>query len=386
MAVTDDKSELEERLGRLELITAVLAASPSLEPDRSVLARLKKALRWDRPNPLNDPELYALARTILNERRPSEYGFEEDGTANNAAGFEEPPYRSVQDALLSRQTLRLDDRITELQNKQLETSREIHSWLTVQSMGLDTSDIPLTRFIPLKVYLSETENVSVTEVAAALSSLVEAVGFEVSDEFPGIKGSWYQKWFARTKDVATSDAVKERLAKVERALEIKGLALPQAEADEKLASAVEKLSKATEHVPSTAMQVGSILFVKVTKDDAPAIHVRTLTAVEMIQLENNPDLLSSPRDILQKLASLCSRPSVIGADSDQNTLSLSYGGIDSIKKYIETGKGELPTVGLKGLKEEDWRILGGILASKPGGSDDDTTTPLLGSPKPEKNS
>ncbi|AEH86636.1 hypothetical protein [Mesorhizobium opportunistum] len=384
MAETEEDYRFNRRLERLELITAILALNPGFEPDRSALKRLKKALRWDRSHPLDDQNMYELARAIVNgkSRVTEDIGYEGDGPFNTYRFYGQMSY-------IERQSKRLEVQITQLQRAQRQADIEIHSWLTIQSMGLDTKAVPLTRFIPLKVYLSDTTDTKVDEVAAALSDLVEAVDFEIADEFPGIRGSWFQKWFAKTKEVATSDAVTQRLAKVEHALEIKGLALPQAEADDKLASAVERLSKSTESVPHAAMQVGSILFVKVTVRGVPSMQVRTLSATEMIQLERNPGLLASPQDILKRLSDLCSDE----ASSDEKKADLAkpsvppiHDNMDSIKKYITKANGKLASKGPSVLSVEQLRILEDLLA-KEGikNSKQDSPPPLLGAPKSPKN-
>jgi hypothetical protein len=59
--------------------------------------------------------------------------------------------------------------------------------------------------------------------------------------------------------------VLERLEKIERAVELKGLGQPQAEIDKKQAAPVASLLKAVEKIPKAAIQAGSILLVKLIK-------------------------------------------------------------------------------------------------------------------------
>ncbi|MGE5612511.1 MAG: hypothetical protein ACM359_24900 [Bacillota bacterium] len=195
--------------------------------------------------------------------------------------------------------------VDDLAQKNADLSAGTHEWLAAQSLGIDTAELKISRFVPLRVYLSDTPEQTVTNVSDAINRLINAFNFEISDDFPPIIGSWFKKWFAKTVDVATTPEVAERLEKIERAIELKGLGLPQADIDKKQADAVAKLLKSIEKIPSAAIQAGSILLVKITSGQGPVIQVRTLTSKELIHLENNQKLLSSPSDILEKLSELC---------------------------------------------------------------------------------
>jgi len=192
-----------------------------------------------------------------------------------------------------------------LQHGQTTLSANTHEWLAVQSLGIDSSKARLSRFLPLRAYLSEVHGDTVEDISQAIGSVLEAFGFEIADEFPAEHGSWYKKWFAKTTEVMTQPEVAERLAKLERALELKGLGRPQAEIDEKQAAAVSHLITAVKDTPNAAIQVGSILLIKLSGPNGAAIKVRTLTQMELIHLENNQSLLDSPSDLLERLSDVC---------------------------------------------------------------------------------
>jgi hypothetical protein len=159
--------------------------------------------------------------------------------------------------------------------------------------------------VPLRAYLSDGSDDIIDAISAAINKLINASGFEISDDFDAVIGSWYKKWFAKTTEVATQPEVVKRLEKIERALELKGLGQPQAEIDKKQAEATATLLKAVEKVPNTAIQVGSILLVKVSGPNGPVVQVRTLSHRELIEIENNPNILVSPADVLKTLSTLC---------------------------------------------------------------------------------
>ena len=204
----------------------------------------------------------------------------------------------------------IDSGIGQIKKDSGVLAAELHHWLAIQSLGLDLSNVKIPRFIPMRVYLSDVPDEGVEGIVAAIGEFINAFGFEVTDAFPEVRGSWYKKWFAKTIEVASQPEVEKRLSKIERAVELRGLGLPQAEIDERQASAVSALINAIGPIPSAAIQSGSILLLKLTVDGQATIQVRTLSQREMIVLENHQDLLDSPKDILGKLAKLC------GADRD----------------------------------------------------------------------
>ena len=206
--------------------------------------------------------------------------------------------------------LLLEKRLATLEAKSNATSdehrvlqHEMHGFLAIQTLGLNLTDVPLPRYVPMRVYLSEADASQVEAVSGALQSFAEGSGFTISDEFPEEKGSWFKKWFGKTKEAVTQPEVVCRLEKMERALEMKRLHEPQAEIDKKQAEAVATLVKSLEGIPTAAMQIGSLLFVKLQSPDGkPCIQVRSLTQRELVHLERNPKVLASPSDVFQRLA------------------------------------------------------------------------------------
>jgi len=105
--------------------------------------------------------------------------------------------------------------------------------------------------------------------------------------------------------VLSQPEVIERLQKIERAIELKAIDKPQADVDEKQASAIAKLINCLDKVPNAAIQAGSVLVVKLTTPKGPVIQARTLSQEEMVELENNQLLLQDPAKVLGKLTAAC---------------------------------------------------------------------------------
>jgi hypothetical protein len=311
VARDDDRYEqLRRRLARVE---AVLVSLTFLGPDvvddetRHFLRRFLRDYDRDWPSADPDHELaYFLDRAVGRASRQS-------SRIQNLVEFQ-GRQAEINQGLEQRvgafqETLdKVSHTIDSLENKNSVLSADTHRWLAFQSLGIDTSEVRLTRFLPLRVFLSDTPGRAIEDISSAIDKLLEAFDFEVSDDFPALHGSWFKKWFAKTTEVATHPEVLERLEKIERAVELKGLGQPQAEIDKKQADAIARLLKAVEKIPNAAIQAGSILLVKLTSSNNPVVQVRTLTQRELIHLENNQQLLTSPADVLEKLSKLCQAP------------------------------------------------------------------------------
>ncbi|OSM02266.1 putative anti-sigma-factor antagonist [Magnetofaba australis IT-1] len=205
--------------------------------------------------------------------------------------------------LSKERMLSLSDSIDRIEERQNSTNKVLHNYLIYQHLGDVLNSVKLDRFIPVRVYLSDDNEADVRKVSSAIDKLLGAFGFEFSDDFPAEKGSWWKKWFAKSTEVATQPEVTDRLEKIERALELKGLHKPQSEVDKAQAEAIAALTAATKDIPNVAIQAGSILLVKTTDGNSgPCLQVRTLSTKELIYLENNQHLLCKPETVMQSLS------------------------------------------------------------------------------------
>ncbi|KFL88499.1 hypothetical protein AmDm5_2501 [Acetobacter malorum] len=300
----NEDEKLSQRMARLEkiIVFSLLNEDNYISPQfRSIILRYLHDIK-EESNDYYDIDIYnILAEEVLHLRGQRLKRIEK--------------IQRQQDALreeLQKDFTGLSGRLNEvvqtvgsLEKDQKTLSANTHAWLAAQSLGIDTSEIRLSRFVPLRVYLSDTPGSAVEDTSRAINDLLEAYGFEVTDDFPPIHGSWFKRWFAKSKDVLTQPEVAERLQKVERAVELKGLDIPQAEIDAKKADAVSKLMDSVKDVPNAAIQVGSILLIKINTPAGPSIQVRTLTQAELILLENNQKLLASPENIMERLSEIC---------------------------------------------------------------------------------
>ncbi|SCB29793.1 hypothetical protein GA0061099_1004372 [Bradyrhizobium yuanmingense] len=190
------------------------------------------------------------------------------------------------------------------------------------SIGIKPEELRTQRTIPIRIYLSEpagdeTHQAIIDAVVATLGEL----SFEKDTDLPEESGSWWKRFWARTKDMATQEDVAERLQKLERAAEIALLDKPQAAANKDHATAIATLMKALNNSDKACIQAGNILLLK-NGDD---IIVRTLSPVELRAVEKNQALLKQPQSLLRKLQTICEEaeePEASSAPQKPNRLIL----------------------------------------------------------------
>jgi hypothetical protein len=157
--------------------------------------------------------------------------------------------------------------------------------------------------LPVSIYLSEGNPVRVEEIKTSVGSLLQELGFEMIPESDPAVGSWWQRFKAKATRGETKDAVVERLLKLERAAEVKLLALPESEANEHNANALASLLTSLKSEPAAIIQIGSVLLVKTPNgpNGEGAVFGKTLTLYELRALERHPELLGDPIGILSQL-------------------------------------------------------------------------------------
>lgn len=210
----------------------------------------------------------------------------------------------VVDDIIERlyQRRRLPMQVRSLNYRMTELTSELHRILLPQSLGADGSLFPINRYIPIAIYSRSDDEMITSSLTKALSAFLEEFSFQFADDFPAQRGSWWKKWFAKTKDAVTQQEVLDRLVKAERAVELAQLQQRQAEADKNQASGTAALIKSLEQTDNACVQAGSILLLKESNSEyGTNIISRTLSQLEMIYLERNPQILKQPDQILKVL-------------------------------------------------------------------------------------
>jgi hypothetical protein len=312
--------DLNRKVKRLELLVLALIASDGtgMNGDSDLLHFFRKSFR-NSDDFRDDRDFYDFFEELMYQSRGRESNLR--NTVDNLESLvkeSQHEFRSQKE----HSDYKIDhaiEKVQTLENNLKLANKELHHYLMYQSVGVESQNIALDRFIPVRVYLSDDEVEDIENVTNAVTGLLDAFGFQFSDDFPAEKGSWWKKWFARSKEVITQPEVTDRLAKIERAIDIKGLHKPQADVDKTQAEAIATLIASVKDIQSVAIQAGSILLVKVTNGKGdPCLQVRTLSTKELIYLENNQHILCKPAKIMESL-SHGSQHILLEGDGSQNT-------------------------------------------------------------------
>jgi len=171
-------NSLSRRLRRLEMLFfASLITSDEEGDDEDLWLELRHLFRRQRDSGQFDScELYFLDRLMERRRRNQ-------------------PESQV------RQANQIREEVQSLQARLNSLQIESHSFLAIQTLGLDSNEVRLERYIPVRIYIDETPGDVIDHVSDAIGEAMLEFYFVLADEFPEITGSWFKKWFAKTKEV-----------------------------------------------------------------------------------------------------------------------------------------------------------------------------------------
>ncbi|WP_372659928.1 hypothetical protein [Amycolatopsis kentuckyensis] len=156
--------------------------------------------------------------------------------------------------------------------------------------------------ISVDAYLDTDDQDTIDNVLRHLDDVVLALGYGKPEGITVEHGSIFRRSFSKAKETLTSAEMKERLEKVERAVEVQGLLLPQAEVDFKISQAISGIIANLANTPSACIRAGSILLIKYQTNDGPVILTRNLSVHEIRTLERFPGITKEPSKALDLLA------------------------------------------------------------------------------------
>jgi hypothetical protein len=166
--------------------------------------------------------------------------------------------------------------------------------------------------ISVAVYLDTEDSHLQERVLKCVDSLVAVMGYDGPADISVEDGSIFRSSWARIKKALSSKEVRDRLTKVERAIELAGLDRPQAEVDLLATQAVHTLLVTLADIPSACVRVGSILLVKHQAPEGPVILARTLSQLEIRTLERFPEIQRQPDKVFEALAVAISANAIDG--------------------------------------------------------------------------
>lgn len=174
--------------------------------------------------------------------------------------------------------------------------------------------------VSVDAYIKTDDEVLQQAVLTAVDALVADAGFDGPFDVEVRRGSIFRRSRAALRRGIDSAEVPQRLAKVERALELNYLDRHQAEVDATKAGAVQQLLDSLANVPQACIRVGSIFLLKYENTRGPVVLIRTLSQLEIHALEKYPEIQTDPPKALEALATAVA--ALEPADMDNALLQL----------------------------------------------------------------
>lgn len=156
--------------------------------------------------------------------------------------------------------------------------------------------------ISVDIYLDTDEEEVATDIIALVAGLIDNMGYTESPEVHIERGSIFRRSRAGSQRMLSSGELRDRLVKVERAIEIAGIDVRQADVDSKTSEAVARLIVGLAQVPRACIRAGSILLIKYETSEGPAILARNLSQLEIRALERFPEIQKRPEAVFEALA------------------------------------------------------------------------------------
>jgi hypothetical protein len=197
---------------------------------------------------------------------------------------------------------RLDAQTTPIR----EVQEEIHhlrantiALLTFASENDALASEPFQRVLPVSCYTSIGDPTVTGAVDEAVVNLMAAIGFNpLYEESPQV-GYWFKKVWFQAKDGLSKPEVQDRLAKLERALELKHIDRPQATVDLALSQATLNLGKTLDNVDDGIISARSLVVIKTTTAGGrKRLVVHSLNQEQRELVKSNPKMLTDPSTFL----------------------------------------------------------------------------------------
>lgn len=216
--------------------------------------------------------------------------------------FDEVELKDINDLkdILLEQSAKMDvlsARIEELEKSNNNLNKYLYNNLIERDL------VEKYQYIPIEIYIDSDSLETALKIYEAVNLFLNEIGFQKEIELQAIKGSWFKRFVAKSKEAISSDEVLDRLKEAEYGLEVNMVLKKQSEIDVNSSQALLNIVKSIESVPNAVIRIGSILVVKLTNElGEVSLQSRTLSIKEMYLLNKNPDLLQKPQKILSAIA------------------------------------------------------------------------------------
>lgn len=154
---------------------------------------------------------------------------------------------------------------------------------------------------PVEIYLDSNDQNNIKNAYKTITDFINNKNLVVEKDLPAEEGSWFKRFFVKTKNIAESEGFKEKKSEVEYGIKLHTITKHQSEVDKNQAEAVSKIIESIKDIPNAAIKIGSLLIVKITVSETPSISAKNLSLKELMMLENTPSLLKNPVQLLENL-------------------------------------------------------------------------------------
>jgi tellurite resistance protein TerA len=158
-----------------------------------------------------------------------------------------------------------------------------------------TGVLTKTEDIPVVIYVADEE---VHEsVEAAVEDLLAAAGLETAYRDVPVIGSWFRKSSAAVRDDVRPSMLRDAMRTAAHAADSRLVHAQDATVTATLMAGLGPLIAALQPTKDAAVRIGALLVVKVDW----AVGVHQLTAAQQLKLDHNPQLVASPKDLIDIL-------------------------------------------------------------------------------------
>jgi hypothetical protein len=220
---------------------------------------------------------------------------------------------------LKKDLHRLEKNLSLLGKNEQDHHAQTLDLLVTMASELSSPSVAVTRLLPVTAYIDNHNYKTFVEVQAALRQIIAEAGFDIAFESDPVRGSWFGRFFVRSKFPVTSEETEAELRRIEQSLEGQINTPAPPEFDTSQSDGVAKLIYSLNGTPDAIIQIGSVLLVKV--DGVPT--VRNLTQAELAFLDRNKRLYKMPKEILDELARFTSGSPGIVSTSAASSASAS---------------------------------------------------------------
>jgi hypothetical protein len=185
-----------------------------------------------------------------------------------------------------------------------DTRDDLFPYFAAIDADVPFDDVRARRVEPIRIFISDHRPELIERLRTYVVALLEEHDSDLVHELPEELGSWYGRWFSRTRNAMTSDQGRVIAQGVEDAL-LAPIEKGQAEVAAMHAESAARLLEGLGEVDVAAFQYGSFLLLKYTDDAGKDIVIsRSLTPGQRAVIERSQELLASPHELLVLLGAV----------------------------------------------------------------------------------